>query len=208
MKTFNDTDLREALRRKYADVPQMPLNLGERIMKEAPLYSPNEKETPSRFSSSSRNWVMGGLLAAASIALLLVLHFGNNPSEEQPMVVQKTNLGMKDEGIGMKDAGIEMKEASSNVPLLGGSRGAPLTTSNKVKKVKRKAVRKSNFAMPAPTDADQMLAETEAAPAEERPARAHLSPEQEVLLAMEAREQDFRSRGKRLQREIEEMMRN
>ena len=116
MKTFKDTDLREALRRKYADVPQMPLNLGERIMKEAPLNKPN--------------------------------------------------------------------------------------------KVKRKAVRKSNFAMPAPTDADRTLAETEPAPAEERPAHAHLSPEQEVLLAMEAREQDFRSRGKRLQREIEEMMRN
>ena len=203
MKTFKDTDLREALRRKYADVPQMPLNLGERIMKEAPLNSSHEKETPSR--SSSRNWVWGGVLAvAASIALLLVLHFGNNPSEEQPMVVQKTNLGMKeapvnsgmkDEGIEMKDDGIEMKEA-------------PLSTPNKVKKVKRKAVRKSNFAMPAPTDADHMLAETEPAPAEERPAHAHLSPEQEVLLAMEAREQDFRSRGKRLQREIEELMNN
>ena len=178
MKTFKDTDLREALRRKYADVPQMPLNLGERIMKEAPLNSSQEKETPSR--SSSRNWVWGGLLAAAaSIALLLVLHFGNNPSEEQPMVVQ--------------------------APLNPPSRGKVEAPLNKPNKVKRKAVRKSNFAMPAPTDADQMLAETEPAPEEERPA-AHLSPEQEVLLAMEAREQDFRSRGKRLQREIEEMM--
>ena len=203
MKTFNDTDLREALRRKYADVPQMPLNLGERIMKEAPLNSSQEKETPSRFSSSSRNWVMGGLLAAAaSIALLFVLHFGKNPSEEQPMVVQKTNLGMKEAPV---NSG--MKEAPLNPPSRGKVE-APLATPNKVKKVKRKAVRKSNFAMPAPTDADQMLAETEPAPAEERPAHAHLSPEQEVLLAMEAREQDFRSRGKRLQREIEEMMKN
>ena len=204
MKTFKDTDLREALRRKYADVPQMPINLGERIMKEAPLNSPNEKETPSRFSSSSRNWVMGGLLAAAaSIALLLVLHFGNNPSEEQPMVVQKTNLGMKEAPV---NSG--MKEAPLNPPSRGKLDEVSLSTPNKVKKVKRKAVRKSNFAMPAPTDADRMLAETEPAPAEERPAHAHLSPEQEVLLAMEAREQDFRSRGKRLQREIEEMMRN
>ena len=209
MKTFKDTDLREALRRKYADVPQMPLNLGERIMKEAPLNSSQEKETPSR--SSSRNWVWGGLLAAAaSIALLLVMQFG-----------------MKDEGIGMKDEptvavrearesnGIRMKdEPTVAVRKARESNGiekldeAPLATPNKVKKVKRKAVRKSNFAMPAPTDADRTLAETEAAPEEERPARAHLSPEQEVLLAMEAREQDFRSRGKRLQREIEEMMRN
>ena len=200
MKTFNDTDLREALRRKYADVPQMPADLGERIMKEAPLNSSQEKETPSRFSSSSRNWVMGGLLAAAaSIALLLVLHFGNNPSEEQPMVVQKTNLGMKEAPV---NSG--MKEAPLNPP----SRGKVEAPLDKPNKVKRKAVRKSNFAMPAPTDADRTLAETEPAPAEERPARAHLSPEQEVLLAMEAREQDFRSRGKRLQREIEEMMKN
>ena len=198
MKTFKDTDLREALRRKYADVPQMPLNLGERIMKEAPLNSPHEKETPSR--SSSRNWVWGGVLAvAASFALLLVLHFGNNPSEEQPMVVQKT---VKQEVEAPVNS--EMKEAPLNPP----SRGKVEAPLNKPNKVKRKAVRKSNFAMPAPTDADQMLAETEPAPAEERPARAHLSPEQEVLLAMEAREQDFRSRGKRLQREIEEMMRN
>ena len=201
MKTFNDTDLREALRRKYADVPQMPLNLGERIMKEAPLNSSQEKETPSRFSSSSRNWVMGGLLAAAaSIALLLVLHFGNNPSEEQPMVVQKT---VKQEVEAPLNS--EMKDEAPLNPPSRGKVEAPL---NKPNKVKRKAVRKSNFAMPAPTDADRTLAETEPAPAEERPARAHLSPEQEVLLAMEAREQDFRSRGKRLQREIEEMMRN
>ena len=207
MKTFKDTDLREALRRKYADVPQMPLNLGERIMKEAPLYSPNEKETPSRFSSLSlwrgRGVRLSLLAAAASIALLLVLHFGNNPSEEQPMVVQKTNLGMKEAPV---NSG--MKEAPLNPPSRGKLEEAPLNKPNKVKKVKRKVVRKSNFAMPAPTDADQMLAETESAPTEERPARAHLSPEQEVLLAMEAREQDFRSRGKRLQREIEEMMRN
>ena len=205
MKTFKDTDLREALRRKYADVPQMPLNLGERIMKEAPLNSPNEKETPSRFSSLSlwrgRGVRLSLLAAAASIALLLVLHFGKNPSEEQPMVVQKTNLGMKEAPVNheMKD------EAPLNPPSRGKVDEAPL---NKPNKVKRKAVRKSNFAMPAPTDADRTLAETEPAPAEERPAHAHLSPEQEVLLAMEAREQDFRSRGKRLQREIEEMMRN
>lgn len=206
MKTFNDTDLREALRRKYADEPQMPLNLGERIMKEAPLNSSQEKETPSR--SSSRNWVWGGLLAAAaSIALLLVLHFGNNPSEEQPMVVQKTVKQKVEAPLNPPSRG-KLNEVSLNTPNSGKMDEAPLTISNKVKKVKRKAVRKSNFAMPAPTDADQMLAETESAPAEERPAHAHLSPEQEVLLAMEAREQDFRSRGKRLQREIEEMMRN
>ena len=204
MKTFNDTDLREALRRKYADVPQMPLNLGERIMKEAPLNSPNEKETPSRFSSLSlwrgRGVRLSLLAAAASIALLLVLHFGKNPSEEQPMVVQKT---VKQEVEAPLNS--EMKDEASLNPPSRGKVEAPL---NKPKKVKRKAVRKSNFAMPVPTDADQMLAETEPAPAEERPAHAHLSPEQEVLLAMEAREQDFRSRGKRLQREIEEMMRN
>lgn len=203
MKTFKDTDLREALRRKYADVPQMPLNLGERIMK-APLNSPNEKETPSRFSSLSlwrgRGVRLSLLAAAASIALLLVLHFGNNPSEEQPMVVQKT---VKQEVETPLNS--EMKDEAPLNPPSRGKVEAPL---NKPNKVKRKAVRKSNFAMPAPTDADRTLAETEAAPAEERPAHAHLSPEQEVLLAMEAREQDFRSRGKRLQREIEEMMKN
>ena len=201
MKTFNDTDLREALRRKYADVPQMPTDLSERIMKSLTPRPLQREREQKRASQTWRKTAVWGFLAAAaaSIALLLVLHFGNNPSEEQPMVVQKTNLGMKEAPVnsGMKD------EAPLNPP----SRGKVEAPLNKPKKVKRKAVRKSNFAMPAPTDADQMLAETEPAPEEERPA-AHLSPEQEVLLAMEAREQDFRSRGKRLQREIEEMMRN
>ncbi|MBR5655815.1 MAG: hypothetical protein IKW98_03905 [Prevotella sp.] len=196
MNTFKDTDLREALRRKYADVPQMPDSL--RSLTPRPLQREREQKRASHTWRKTAVW--GGLLAvAASIAFLLVLHFGNNPSEEQPMVVQAP---LKSE---MKDDGIEMKKASSNVPLLGGSRGAPL---NKPKKVHRKAVRKSNFAMPAPADADRTLAEAEPTPEEERPANLRLSPEEEVLLAMEAREQDFRSRGKRLQREIEELMNN
>ena len=32
MKTHKDTDLREALRRKYADTPQMPADFSERLM--------------------------------------------------------------------------------------------------------------------------------------------------------------------------------
>ena len=129
MKTFKDTDLREALRRKYADVPQMPADLGERIMKSLtprPLQREREQKRASQTWRKTAVW--GGVLAAAaSIALLLVLHFGNNPSEEQPMVVQKTNLGMKDEGIGMKDAGIEMKEAGIEMKDDGiGMKEAPL----------------------------------------------------------------------------------
>ena len=33
MTTYKDTDLREALRRKYADTPPMPADLSERLMK-------------------------------------------------------------------------------------------------------------------------------------------------------------------------------
>ena len=64
MTTNKDTDLREALRRKYADTPQMPADLSERLMKRLETT----RDTPKR-----RYWpyITAAMAIAASILLIL-----------------------------------------------------------------------------------------------------------------------------------------
>ena len=82
MTTYKDTDLREALRRKYADTPQMPADLSERLMKRMETT----REMPKR-----RHWpyITAAIAAAASILLLIVLNFGQGQTEQKPVMAEK-----------------------------------------------------------------------------------------------------------------------
>ena len=82
MTTYKDTDLREALRRKYADTPQMPADLSERLMKRMETT----REMPRR-----RHWpyITAAIAAAASILLLIVLHFGHGQTGQTPVMAEK-----------------------------------------------------------------------------------------------------------------------
>ena len=82
MTTFKDTDLREALRRKYADTPPMPADLSERLMKRMETT----REMPRR-----RYWpyITAAIAAAASILLLIVLHLGKGQPEQRPVMAEK-----------------------------------------------------------------------------------------------------------------------
>ena len=82
MTTYKDTDLREALRRKYADTPQMPADLSERLMKRMETT----REMPRR-----RYWpyITAAIAAAASILLLIVLNFGQGQTEQKPVMAEK-----------------------------------------------------------------------------------------------------------------------
>ena len=82
MTTFKDTDLREALRRKYADTPPMPADLSERLMKRMETT----REMPRR-----RYWpyITAAIAAAASILLLIVLNFGQGQTGQKPMMAEK-----------------------------------------------------------------------------------------------------------------------
>ncbi|MBQ2498175.1 MAG: hypothetical protein II509_05970, partial [Prevotella sp.] len=51
MTNYKDTDLREALRRRYSDTPQLSADFSERLMLR--LEKSIEKENSSRFSSLS-----------------------------------------------------------------------------------------------------------------------------------------------------------
>ncbi len=82
MTTYKDTDLREALRRKYADTPPMPADLSERLMKRMETT----REMPRR-----RHWpyITAVIAAAASILLLIVLHFGQGQTGQTPVMAEK-----------------------------------------------------------------------------------------------------------------------
>ena len=82
MTTYKDTDLREALRRKYADTPQMPADLSERLMKRMETT----REKPKR-----RYWpyIAAAIAAAASILLLIVLNFGQGQTGQKPVMAEK-----------------------------------------------------------------------------------------------------------------------
>lgn len=86
MTTFKDTDLREALRRKYADTPPMPADLSERLMKLGDCNSHQATERPRR-----RYWpyITAAIAVAASILLLIVLHLGKGQPEQRPVMAEK-----------------------------------------------------------------------------------------------------------------------
>ncbi len=82
MTTFKDTDLREALRRKYADTPPVPVDLSERLIKRMQTT----KKMPKR-----RYWpyITTAIAVAASILLLIVLYTGEGKTEQRPMMAEK-----------------------------------------------------------------------------------------------------------------------
>lgn len=86
MTTFKDTDLREALRRKYADTPPMPADLSERLMKLGDCNSHQATERPRH-----RYWpyITAAIAVAASILLLIVLHLGKGQPEQRTVMAEK-----------------------------------------------------------------------------------------------------------------------
>ena len=85
MKTHKDTDLREALRHKYANTPQLPADFSERLMQRMENSMSDNK--PRR----RHVWLYATICTiAASILLLLTLPYINKvETKEQPVVTQR-----------------------------------------------------------------------------------------------------------------------
>ncbi|MBQ4210967.1 MAG: hypothetical protein II658_08190, partial [Prevotella sp.] len=95
-KTHKDTDLREALRRKYANTPQIPADFSERLMKRM------EESVSAKKPRHRHVWLYATIgTIAASILLLLTLPYINKvETKEQPVVTQrhvKQDITMKSE---------------------------------------------------------------------------------------------------------------
>ena len=78
----NDKNLREAVSHREHQLPPLPDNLNERVMK-----SLAEPETAPK---SRRLWVYAAVAAAASIALLIVFNWGKQQSPQEPLVAQQS----------------------------------------------------------------------------------------------------------------------
>ena len=80
----NDKNLREAVSRREQQLPPIPDDLNERVMK-----SLVEPETAPK---SRRLWGYAAVAAAASIALLIVFNWGKQQSPQEPLVAQQSPL--------------------------------------------------------------------------------------------------------------------
>ncbi|MBQ8712032.1 MAG: DUF4251 domain-containing protein [Prevotella sp.] len=78
----NDKNLREAVSRREQQLPPIPDDLNERVMK-----SLVEPETASK---SRRLWVYAAVAAAASIALLIFFNWDKQQNPQEPVVAQKS----------------------------------------------------------------------------------------------------------------------
>ena len=86
MTNYKDTDLREALRRRYSDTPQLSADFADRLRQRI-------EEQPAK-PKHRRVWLYSGIAAAAaSVLLLLTLHYYNNRGgelKEMPLAETKT----------------------------------------------------------------------------------------------------------------------
>ncbi|MDE7117438.1 MAG: hypothetical protein K2O61_02205, partial [Bacteroidaceae bacterium] len=85
MTTHKDTDLREALRRKYADTPQLPADFSDRLMQR--LEQQDTK--PKRHRVWLWLYPAVGVVAASLLLLLTLHHYNNVETKEQPLVEKR-----------------------------------------------------------------------------------------------------------------------
>ncbi len=71
MTNYKDTDLREALRRRFSDTPQLSADFADRLMQRIEEPRPRKK---GRIKSLPFWGRLVGATAAASVALLIALH--------------------------------------------------------------------------------------------------------------------------------------
>ena len=101
MRTFKDTDIREALQRKFADTPQVPSDLNERLQNRLTAsLQPSPKERESSRSKSPLLWRGWGRLAAAAVLVAVVALFTwKSQTPQTPMKPGETiasHIEMKD----------------------------------------------------------------------------------------------------------------
>lgn len=84
MTNYKDTDLREALRRRYSDTPQLSADFADRLMQRIEEPLPRKK---GRIKSLPYWGRLVGATAAASILLLLTLHYNNGVKPEEKAVI-------------------------------------------------------------------------------------------------------------------------
>ena len=207
MNKPKDTDLREAMRRMYADTPQLPSDFMER------MHQAQEKENKRR---TLRRWLYPisiGAVAASLLLLLLFNHVGDQPKEQPLVAKQKTEATQPNNVKEEPQQTVEDTQTATEAV----EQNATVEHIEKAQVVQHKPVKKAkkrNKTIPQVQQAEQHVALTEsqiqeASPAADEPFMApvhYASPD--PYLTMASQVQDIRTRGERLHKEVALLMDN
>lgn len=164
MTNHKDTDLREALRRRYSDTPQLSADFADRLMQRIEEPRPRKK---GRIKSLPYWGRLVGATAAASILLLLTLHYYNNRGGElKEMPLAETQTVAADSSSNIKNEPMPTKVVE--VPLVAEAKTTVAKEKTMVKQAKTMVAKekpmvtktaKPLLAQATPTEQPQPIAE-------------------------------------------------
>ena len=188
MTNYKDTDLREALHRRYSDTPQLSADFADRLMQRTEEPRPRKE---GRIKSLPYWGRLVGAAAAASVLLLLTLHYYNNRGGElKEMPLAETQTVAADSSSNIKNEPMPTKVVE--VPLVAEAKAVKRVRRTKKKqKVEVPDLKKD---MPELSETENAVIENQAQ--EIRP----IVPDPYVLAAIQT--QNIRSRGERLHNEV------
>ena len=188
MTNYKDTDLREALHRRYSDTPQLSADFADRLMQRTEEPRPRKE---GRIKSLPYWGRLVGAAAAASVLLLLTLHYYNNRGGElKEMPLAETKTVAADSSSNIKNEPMPTKVVE--VPLVAEAKAVKRVRRTKKKqKVEVPDLKKD---MPELSETENAVIENQAQ--EIRP----IVPDPYVLAAIQT--QNIRSRGERLHNEV------
>ena len=132
MTNYKDTDLREALRRRYSDTPQLSADFADRLMQRIEEPRPRKE---GRIKSLPYWKMLVGAAAAASVLLLLTLHYYNNRGVElNEMPLAETQTVAADSSSNIKNEPMPTKVVE--VPLVAEAKTTVAKEKTMVKQAK------------------------------------------------------------------------
>lgn len=181
MTTPKDSDLREALRRKYADTPQMPADFISRMHQASP-------DTPSR---PMRCWLypISAVAVAASVLLLIMLNIGQNQPKQNPVFAE--DVTKPELTVQATPQTITQTEVVAQPVATHAEESKPAKKHRKVQKTVHK---------------EHVLAEAEQAEADQEAVYLPKDPDPYRLAVAQA--QEIRSRGEQLYQEVAQIISN
>ena len=208
----NDKNLREAVSRREQKMPPLPADLNERLMQHL-----GEPET-APVARQKRLWLYAAVAVAASIALLIIFHYGKEQAPQESLVAQQ----IEKQNPQQPTPAVSVPEPSSTVP-------EPVEGPKSVKK-QRKVVMQLVELIPTSESASNNMKTLPASLIDKVKAYDQASDlsrttgiddgtdaivtstmdidAPDPLVAMAAQVEDIRQRGMRLHEEIRQQMKN
>ena len=172
----NDNNLRQAVSRREQQLPPMPADLNKRLMQRIAESEPARSETKPH-----RLWLFAAIAVAASIALLIVFHFGKEQTPQEPLVAKH----IVEKPVVSEPEPVEEPESVAEEPQQKMAE-TEVQPSRKPVKKQRKVVMKLVELIPTSETIDDA----------------------DPVVVMTAQVEDIRQRGMRLHEEIRQQMKN